>query len=295
MTEQDAMAQARALVDELLEAARKGAIIPVRLPGQVEAIQNALNAADQPAVSDDTAQAETPADMQAFLKEQAEFMSIAVHELRVPMTSIRGYADMLNTPGMGELNDMQKQFLHTIRTNAKRMETLLTDVSDISKIRGGTLKFGLKMDMFKNIIMRVEKDMMPVAEEMARTLTFDAPQGLPLLNTDGELLAKAIKKMVENALRYTLDDGVVSVRAEADGNLLRIIIEDNGIGMTPEEIAQLGTLYYRADHDHVRNYKGSGLGIPIAYGIIDLLDGKVVVESQPEQGTRFILTFTGMS
>ena len=295
MTEQEALAQVRALVDELLEAARKGAIIPVRLPGQVEAIQTALAAADQPTASDGASKSEAPADMQAFLKEQAEFMSTAVHELRVPMTSIRGYADMLNTPAMGELNDMQKQFLQTIRTNAKRMETLLTDVSDISKIRGGTLKLSLKMDMFKNIIMRVEKDMMPVAEEMARTLTFDAPQGLPLLNTDGELLAKAIKKMVENALRYTLDGGVVNVRAEADGNRLRIIIEDNGIGMTPEEIAQLGTLYYRADHDHVRNYKGSGLGIPIAYGIIHLLDGKVDLESQPEQGTRFILTFTGMS
>jgi signal transduction histidine kinase len=296
MTEQDAMAQARALVDELLEAARKGAIIPVRLPGQVEAIQTALNAAEQsPVASDGAGKSEAPAGMQDFLKEQAEFMSTAVHELRVPMTSIRGYADMLNTPAMGELNEMQKQFLQTIRTNAKRMETLLTDVSDISKIRGGTLKLGLKMDMFKNIIMRVEKDMMPVAEEMARTLTFDAPQGLPLLNTDGELLAKAIKKMVENALRYTLDGGVVNVRAEADGNRLRIIIEDNGIGMTPEEIAQLGTLYYRSDNDHVRSYKGSGLGIPIAYGIIQALDGKVAVESQPDQGTRFILTFTGMS
>jgi signal transduction histidine kinase len=295
MTEQNALAQARALVDELLEAARKGTIIPVRLPGQVEAIQAALAAADQTASSDGAGKSAPPSDMQAFLKEQAEFMSTAVHELRVPMTSIRGYADMLNTPAMGELNDMQKQFLQTIRTNAKRMETLLTDVSDISKIRGGTLKINLKMDMFKNIIMRVEKEMMPVAEEMARTLTFDTPQGLPLLNTDGELLAKAIKKLVENALRYTLDGGVVNVRAEVDGNLLRIIIEDNGIGMTPEEVAQLGTLYYRADNDHVRSYKGSGLGIPIAYGIIQLLDGKVAVESQPEQGSRFILTFTGMS
>jgi signal transduction histidine kinase len=295
MTEQDALAQARALVDELLDAARKGAIIPVRLPGQVEAIQNALAAVGQSSAGDGAGNTEASADRQAFLKEQAEFMSTAVHELRVPMTSIRGYADMLNTPAMGELNDMQKQFLQTIRANAKRMETLLTDVSDISKIRGGTLKISLKMDMFKNILMRVEKDMTPVAEEMARTLTFDAPQGLPLLNTDGELLAKALKKLVENALRYTLDGGVVNVRAEADGNLLRVIVEDNGIGMTSEEIAQLGTLYYRADHDHVRSYKGSGLGIPIAYGIITLLDGRVSVESQPAQGTRFILTFTGMS
>ncbi len=295
MTQQDALAQAHALIDDLLEAARTGAIIPIRLPGQIEAIKNALVESRNDSQESAPAKAEVPADMQAFLQEQAEFISTAVHELRVPMTSIRGYADMLNTPAMGELNEMQKQFLQTIRVNAKRMETLLTDVSDVSKIRGGTLKISPKMDMFKNIVMRVEKDMTPVAEEMGRTLTFDVPQGLPLLNIDGELLAKALKKLVENALRYTLDGGVVTVRAEGEGSRLHIIIEDNGIGMTPEEIAQLGTIYYRADHDHVRSYKGSGLGIPIAYGIFELLDGQVKVESEPDKGTRFIISFTGMS
>lgn len=298
MTQQNALAQAQALVDELLEAARTGAIIPVRLPGQVEAIKNALTEAEaqaQDGSSSAPAAAEIPADRETFLREQAEFISIAVHELRVPMTSIRGYADMLNTPSMGELNDMQKQFLQTIRTNAKRMETLLTDVSDMSKIRGGTLKINPKMDMFKNIALRVEKEMLPVADEMARTLVFDIPQGLPLLNIDGDLLAKALSKLVENGLRYTLDGGEVRVRGEAEDNLLRIIIEDNGIGMTADEVAQLGTVYFRADHDHVRSYKGSGLGIPIAYGIINALDGKVSVESEPDNGTRFTISLTGMS
>src|SRR5690606_17177007 len=298
MTQQNALAQAQALVDELLEAARTGAIIPVRLPGQVEAIKNALAEAEaqaQDGGSGAPAAAEVPADRETFLREQAEFISTAVHELRVPMTSIRGYADMLNTPSMGELNDMQKQFLQTIRTNAKRMETLLTDDSDMSKIRGGTLKINPKMDMFKNIALRVEKEMLPVAEEMGRTLVFDIPQGLPLLNIDGDLLAKALSKLVENGLRYTLDGGEVRVRGEAEGNLLRIIIEDNGIGMTADEVAQLGTVYFRADHDHVRSYKGSGLGIPIAYGIINALDGKVSVESEPGNGTRFTISFTGMS
>ena len=73
--------------------------------------------------------------MEEFLKEQAAFVSHAVHELRTPMTSIRGYSDMLRS--MGALNDMQKQFVETIRVNSRRMEGLLTDVSDTSKIKGG--------------------------------------------------------------------------------------------------------------------------------------------------------------
>jgi signal transduction histidine kinase len=196
---------------------------------------------------------------------------------------------------MGELNDMQKSFLQTIRTNARRMQTLLSDVSDVSKVRGRTLKVAPKMDMFKNIAMRVEKDMTPVAEEMKRTLTFDIPQGLPLLSIDGEVLAKALSKMVENALRYTHEGGTVTLTAAGTEQTLTITIADDGIGMTPEEVAQLGTVYFRADSDHVRQYKGSGLGIPIAYGIIRMLGGTVAVDSTPDKGTTFTITLPGMS
>jgi signal transduction histidine kinase len=291
----EALAQAQALVNELLEAAKAGRIIPVRLPGQVEAIANALMQADAESQSSGQG-APLSADIEDFRREQAEFMSVAVHELRVPMTSIRGYADMLNTPSMGELNDMQKQFLSTIRVNARRMESLLRDVSDISKVRGGMLKIAPKMDLYKNIIMTVEKAMMPVAEEMGRTLTFvPAEQGLPLLNTDGQWLANALNRLVENSLRYTRDGGHVTVSARGENNRLYIQIQDDGVGMTMEEMAQLGVLYYRADNDHVRSYKGSGLGIPIAFGIIDLLGGQVHVESQPEQGTTITVTLMGMS
>ena len=136
--------------------------------------------------------------------------------------------------------------------------------------------------------------MAPLAESMGRTLTFDIPQGLPVLNTDGDLLAKALNKLVENALRYTHEGGTVTVRAEANDNVLRVVIEDDGIGMTPDDLAQLGTVYFRSDHDYVREYKGSGLGIPIAYGIFKILDGQVDVKSEPDQGTSFAITFSGM-
>lgn len=292
----DALKQAQALVDELLEAARTGRVIPVRLPGQVEAIADALAQAEKEQAGNTGAPAQTDAtgEAQDYRREQAEFMSVAIHELRVPMTSILGYGDMLNSPSMGELSDMQKQFLQTIRTNAKRMQTLLSDVSDVSKIRGRTMKLSPKMDMFKNIAMRIEKDMSPVAQEMKRQLNFDIPQGLPVLNTDGEVLAKALDKLVENALRYTHEGGTVSLSAASEGNNLVIKVADDGIGMTPEEVARLGELYFRADNDHVRQYKGSGLGLPIAYGIIDLLDGTISVESAPGAGTTFTIVLPGM-
>lgn len=297
MAEDKALTQLRGLVDDLMEAARTGAIIPVRLPSQVEAISDALAGVEEnaAAASNRAPNAADSADMQGFLQEQAEFISVAIHELRIPMTSIRGYADMLNTPSMGELNDMQKQFLDTIRTNARRMETLLQDVSDISKLRGGTLKIEAKMDMFKNIAMRIEKDLAPIAQETGRELVFDLPQGLPILNTDGDRLSQALKKLVENALRYTDDEGgrIVVSGAGEDGQLV-IQISDNGIGISPEDQQHLGELYFRADHERVREYKGSGLGVAIAYRIIELLGGTVSVESALGEGTTFTVRMPGM-
>jgi signal transduction histidine kinase len=196
---------------------------------------------------------------------------------------------------MGELNDMQKQCIETIRTNSRRLETLLTDVSDTAKIKGGALRTNLKMDMFKNIALMVEKQAQPLTEELGRKLTFDIPQGLPILNVDGELLAKAIYKLVENGLRYSNENGEVTVRGIADGNKLTITVQDNGIGMTPDDLNQLGTIYFRSENDTVRSYKGSGLGIPVAYGIVHLLGGMITVESEPDKGTAFTITLTGMS
>lgn len=293
-----ALEEARTKINELLEAARSGAIIPVRLPGQIEAIAELLAQAEEEQAAGGSAGNDGPSgDLETYMREQGQFMSHAVHELRTPVTSIRGYSDMLNTPSMGELNAMQQQFLDVIRTNTRRMESLLSDVSYVSKLRAGILRLNSKMDMVKNIVMMLDKKTRPIAEELNRQLEFaEVPQGMPLLNTDGEMFAHAMTKLIENGLRYSAEgEGRVVVSAAADGSNVRFTVEDNGIGMTPEELAQLGTLYFRSDHDAVRAYKGSGLGITIAYGIIDLLGGSVSVESEPEKGTRFTVVLPGMS
>ncbi|MFN8529183.1 MAG: HAMP domain-containing sensor histidine kinase [Anaerolineae bacterium] len=285
--------QAQALLNKLMEQARVGAIVPIRLPAQLEEIALLLTEAQKAAAVPPPAPADF--DKESLMKDQAGFFGHAVHELRTPMTSIRGYSDMMANPAMGELSAMQKQFIEVIRTNAKRMETLLQDVSDINKLRAGTLRVTQKMDMFKNIVMMIEKNARPLAEQLNRTLNFETPSGLPILNTDGELLSKAFAKLVENALRYTKEGGVVTVRASANGNELVVNVEDNGIGMTPEELAQLGTVYFRSENEYVRTYKGSGLGIPVAYGIIKALGGTISAKSEVDKGTTFTITMPGMT
>ncbi|MFN8374521.1 MAG: HAMP domain-containing sensor histidine kinase [Anaerolineae bacterium] len=295
MANGSALQEAQAQLAELLKAARSGAIIPIRLPGQIEAIGALLEQAEEEHAEELKKSASAPG-LEEYMKDQASFISHAVHELRTPMTSIRGYTDMLNSPAMGELNDMQKQFLDTVRTNARRMEGLLADVSDINKLRADTLRLNQKMDMFKNIAMMAEKQLGTAATDMKRKLTFEIPQGLPLLNIDSEMLVKVLVKLIENSLRYSPEEtGEVKVSGAADGNNLVITIEDNGIGMTPEELAQLGTLYFRGENDVVRAYKGSGMGIPIVFGLVRLLGGTLDVQSEAGKGTKITIKLKGMN
>ncbi|MFW5709237.1 MAG: sensor histidine kinase [Chloroflexota bacterium] len=290
--------EAKAALEELLENARVGNIIPVRLPGQIEAIHALVEEAEAEHADEIDQLRNVPGgDTGEILLDTAEFFKTAIHDLKNPLASIKGYADLLKNPAMaGELTDMQTQLLEVIRSNSKRMEALLGDVSTMNKIRAGMLPIKAKMDMFKNIAMMIEKGAKPIAQELNRQFEIEVPQGLPLLETDGERLAEAVLKLVENGLRYSpKETGKVTVRAWGDGSNLVITVTDNGVGMTPEELARLGEIFYRADNDVVRAYKGSGLGIPIAYNMVDLLDGTIVVDSTPGEGTTFTLTFKGMT
>ncbi|MEO1165217.1 MAG: HAMP domain-containing sensor histidine kinase, partial [Chloroflexota bacterium] len=179
--------------------------------------------------------------------------------------------------------------------NSQRMQGLLSDFRYLNKLRKGTLRAEPKMDMFKNISMKLEKSFIERAKEMNRTLEFDIPSGLPYLQVDTELLGIAMEKIVENALRYTKEgEGVVKIAARGEDGYLVVVVEDNGIGMSEEEMAQLGTVYFRSDRDEVNAYKGSGLGIPLAFGIVELIGGEIDVQSELDKGTTVTIRIKGM-
>lgn len=282
--------EARKNLQGLIEAARSGRIVAAQLAAQLEQIDAQL-------ALDEMTRKKAAPPVSEDARDTVEFFKTVIHELRIPMTSIRGYSDMLTNPGMvGELSDMQKQLLDVIRTNSRRMESLLTDMSYMNRIRGGMVTVNAKMDMFKNISMMVEKKAAPLAEELKRALVFDVPQGLPILNTDADLMSTVLLKLIENGLRYSPEGtGKVTVSASADGNTLVVTVSDNGVGMTEEELTHLGEVFYRSDRDAIRAHKGSGLGLPIAIGLTQALGGTFALESTENQGTTVTLRFEGMS
>jgi signal transduction histidine kinase len=232
----------------------------------------------------------------AHVDQNASFTSLMVHEIRKPMTSIRGYSDMLAKPGLiGPLNETQQQFVDTIRNNVIRMEGLVSDISDINKLKSGRLRLDNKMTTFGQIILEVQKLAEPLIAEFQQNVTWDIPQGLPILNTDSKQLAKIVFTLVKNAIQYTPKGGNIAVKAERrDGNVLYVAVIDNGIGMKPEEIARVGEAFFRADHELVTSQKGYGLGLPVATGFLNLMGSSLSCESELGKGSTFSFTLTGI-
>jgi len=229
--------------------------------------------------------------------QHVTFISTIVHELRKPMTSIRGYADMLAKNMVGALNPMQQNFVETIRNNVVRMDWLLSDLSDINKLSANRLRLERKMLTFESLRSEIEAAVAGLLAEYGHTFTVEIAPELPALNADARQLVKVIVLLLRNAIFYTpKGTGQLTLRAtttENDGEV-RISVCDNGIGMRAEDVARLGELFFRADHELVTNTKGYGLGIPVVKGLLALMDSRLEVESAPEQGSTFSFRLQGI-
>ena len=295
--------QARTLLEEMKKQAQEGSMIPFRVPGQIDEIIGLLDSAGEGSAPADTAPADaapaaagSPEEVrEQVLEEMSQFISIAVHEMRIPLTSIRGYSDMLSKKILGDLNDQQGQFMETIRSNVLRMDRLIADVNDIAKIRAGRLHLDTKMDMPKNLLMGAEKENKAKAEAHHITLLFEVPDGLPLLNVDSARVTQALNYLIENAIFYSPEGSTVTVTASNDNGRFRVDVKDEGVGMTAEELPHLGEPFWRSETEVVRSVKGHGLGYAVAKGVIEAQDGEMFVQTEPEKGSTFGFVLPAMS
>ena len=238
----------------------------------------------------------TEAQLAAMRDASASLISEIVHGLRQPMTILRGYSDMLSTPGtLGALNEIQQQSAETIRANVISMDALLTDVSDYNKLISGRLRLEPKMTTYGQIVMDVQKQLEPLIAKLSRTPIWESPTGLPILVVDTKQVSKVMTKLISNALLYTPEGGTVTVKAERlPDNVLRIAVIDTGIGLTPEEVTRLGNLFFRGANEQVTSQKGYGMSMAVVTRLIPLMDSKLAIETVPDKGSTFSFNIVGM-
>jgi signal transduction histidine kinase len=217
---------------------------------------------------------------------KSEFVGVVAHELKVPMTSISGYAELMAIAGT--VTERQQGFINTIKNAVQRMKILVSDLNDISRIETGQLRVDPRpVDVHESLAVAQEGTITEI-ERRAHRLIVDVSDGLPPVWADKDRLSQVLLNLLSNAYKYTPDGGGITIRAWQDDRALAISVADTGVGMSPEQVAKLGTKFWRADNG--LQQPGTGLGFAITRHLIELMGGSVDIQSAEGQGTA--VTFT---
>lgn len=231
-----------------------------------------------------------PDDLQSRLEAHERYFSLVLHELRLPLTSIMGYADLLRQGAAGPLNEQQASFLGVIRANVERMVALLTYLSDLSHLADGRLKLNLCPLSVEDVLQSILQYVEPALDEKMQTLQVHMPLDLPRLYADQERVVQVLRLLLSNANKYTPPGGAIHLHLHPEEKSLRFQVSDNGMGISPQDQERVFEPFFRSEDAAVRQQPGWGLGLSLAKSLVEHMGGEIGVESQPGQGSTFWFT-----
>lgn len=217
---------------------------------------------------------------------KSEFVATVSHDLRSPLTLMRGYATMLME---GEINEQQQGYVRKIITGVENMSRLVNNLLDLGRIEIGV---GLQVENVSvlDIIERVTSALQLQATQKNIALNIELAKDMPhVVEADQALLHQAVYNLVENAIKYTPENERVGIRTTTQSNSLTFIVEDSGIGIAEDDIPHLFEKFYRGKQREARAQHGSGLGLAIVHSVATNHGGKVWVESVVGKGSTFYL------
>lgn len=219
---------------------------------------------------------------------KSEFLSVASHQLRAPITAIRGYAANITEASYGAVPEHLKEPLETIQEASRLMATSIDDYLNISRIEQGRMKYDKIEFNLADLARKVAAELTPVAAKKKLELKLEVPENLKV-NADIGKMKQVITNLVDNAIKYT-GQGSVSLTVAQEGGKAIITISDTGIGIAPEEIGGLFEKFKRARGASKVNTTGTGLGLYVAKQLVQGHGGSIRAESDgPGKGSRFIV------
>jgi len=219
---------------------------------------------------------------------KGEFLSAVAHELKSPMTPIIGFAQALKRQDMlGELNEKQANALNIILDNANRLRTIIMDLLDAHKLEIDRMSFNTSEFDWDEMTETMAAQVKHMAGEKGVTVTCKNAE-IGTVKTDRARIEQVITNFVNNAMdAVKADTGTIDIITEKVGDDIKLMVVDNGIGISEEGQKSLFTKFYRIDTKMTRKYGGTGLGLSICKGIIDNLGGNIGVESELGAGSKF--------
>jgi PAS domain S-box-containing protein len=225
---------------------------------------------------------------------KSEFVATVSHELRTPMTSIRGYVDILLMGAAGALNENQKHFLDIVKNNTERLNILVNDLLDISRIEAGRVTLSMQAIDLRGMVDDVIADVQRRAQEESRPMkvTLRAPRKVDRVLGDVERVRQILDNLVDNAYHYTPPEGRITIHLRPNGKEVEVDVEDTGIGIPPGDQDRIFERFFRGEDPLVLATPGTGLGLSIVKQLVEMHHGKIWMKSTgiPGKGSTFSFT-----
>jgi PAS domain S-box-containing protein len=219
---------------------------------------------------------------------KSEFISLASHQLRTPLSAIKTYSHMLVDGYMGEVTPSQKKSLRTIISATNRMNELISTLLNITRIESGTIAVTPKLLQMDKICDEVLKELSLMAGDKSIELSLTrSGTGSMSIKTDSLILKEIITNLVSNAIKYTPDNGSVTINVRPRSHDLQVSVTDTGWGIPKYAQDQIFSKFFRAHNIVKRETTGTGLGLYLVKGLLDRLGGKIWFVSEEGNGTTF--------
>ena len=221
---------------------------------------------------------------------KTEFVSIAAHQLRTPISAIKWILRMMLDGDLGKFTREQKEYLERAYISNERMIKLINDLLNITKIEEGRFLYNTKKENLVEIIEKAIEGLRITAKKKGLKLEFKKPKkGFPKIDLDAEKMTLAIQNLVDNAVSYTKEGSVV-IAIDFRNNNFIVTVKDTGVGIPPQQEKRVFGRFFRADNAVKMDTEGSGLGLFIAKNIIEAHKGKIWFETEQNKGTVFFFT-----
>ena len=221
---------------------------------------------------------------------KSDFMATMSHELRTPLTSIIGYSDMLLSGMTGELNEKQGLFVESILKGGEALLNLINDILDLTKIEAGRLELNLESVDLRAALLGVLPVVKPRAQDKRIRISTFLPTDLPLVFADPAKFNQILLNLLTNGIKYTHDNGSVSVEARTVDGMVEIWVNDTGMGIAKEDQDKVFQRFTQIDSSATRSQGGTGLGLAIVRELVELHGGTIRLQSKLGKGSSFIFT-----
>jgi signal transduction histidine kinase len=219
-----------------------------------------------------------------------EFVSMVSHELRSPLTSVRGYVDLLLEGSAGGLSTEQREFLQVVNHNSGRMLSLINDLLDIARIESGRVQLNCQPVEVDQLVAQAAESLRPQIEAKSQVMDVALTGDVPRVWADPDRGVQILVNLLSNASKYTPEQGRIRLDAVARGPEVEIRVRDTGVGIPPEQLEQLFTRFFRVSGEAARMAGGTGLGLVITKALVEAQGGSISVESEPGVGSTFAFT-----